>query len=523
MQTYNVINNDLTGAELPGKIYENLQSLKSEFSGTSFPTENLVAGMTCYRIDEGKVYRLMPDLNTWEIENNFSGLWEDNEQVKVGDVRYLSDRKYAGYVLECIQAGTTGNAEPVVSDSDVDNATDLEGFSGILQIVHGGHGANTVEGARANLGLSYATQAEAEGGTSNNKVMTPKGVDYRLNKDRQIKTYSTFASLGLSDNPSWSEITTALGRYSELIVYVSTDTQTNLSLPQGGVLRVAPRTWGEIACELFTLGNTPRKYIACYASWISPNFTGWKLCFTEANIATQSQAEAGTDNTTVMTPLRVENRLWKGKQFNTYVGLAGLQSLGIDVSTAKLSDLYNALPSNAELTFWTGNTPQMEIPGDDVIVWVIKYSTALYFWTLQGGLRRFGSYSSSTDTFNGWHKVATQGALSMPSGNAIGISTPTFSDLSDWTINYLYTAPTDGWLNICVASTANDFTNEVSIRGLNTDDPQLFYERMVFRNISDMFACYVPCRKGQVFYMQANKWDRIKILNFSFVYAQSEV
>ena len=72
MQTYTIITNDFTGAELPGKIDENLQSLKSDFSGTVFPTEHLVEGMTCFRTDQKKVYRLMSDLITWKLESDLN-------------------------------------------------------------------------------------------------------------------------------------------------------------------------------------------------------------------------------------------------------------------------------------------------------------------------------------------------------------------------------------------------------------------------------------------------------------------
>ena len=65
MQTYTRITNDFTGVELPGKIDENLQSLKSDFSGTAFPTEHLVEGMTCYRTDLDTEYRYVG--GSWKV------------------------------------------------------------------------------------------------------------------------------------------------------------------------------------------------------------------------------------------------------------------------------------------------------------------------------------------------------------------------------------------------------------------------------------------------------------------------
>lgn len=54
-------------------INNNMQSIASDFSGTSFPTANLFAYMRCYREDQNKLYRLQADLKTWRLEIDFSG------------------------------------------------------------------------------------------------------------------------------------------------------------------------------------------------------------------------------------------------------------------------------------------------------------------------------------------------------------------------------------------------------------------------------------------------------------------
>ena len=51
--------------------------------------------------------------------DGFGGYWEAGEQVKVGDMRYVEGRDNVGYILECVQAGTTGTTAPDVDADDV--------------------------------------------------------------------------------------------------------------------------------------------------------------------------------------------------------------------------------------------------------------------------------------------------------------------------------------------------------------------------------------------------------------------
>lgn len=47
------------------------------------------------------------------------GIWKPNENVSVGDIRYLNGRENAGIVLECTQAGTTGTEQPIVNEDNI--------------------------------------------------------------------------------------------------------------------------------------------------------------------------------------------------------------------------------------------------------------------------------------------------------------------------------------------------------------------------------------------------------------------
>lgn len=59
-------------------INKELQTLRSNFAGEAFPTENLAVGMKCYRTDKGRTYTLKSlDPLLWE---------EDGSAVKREDM-----------------------------------------------------------------------------------------------------------------------------------------------------------------------------------------------------------------------------------------------------------------------------------------------------------------------------------------------------------------------------------------------------------------------------------------------------
>lgn len=73
MQSYKPIKANDFMSRSRETINNNMQSIASDFSGTSFPTANLFAYMRCYRKDQNKLYRLQADLKTWRLETDFSG------------------------------------------------------------------------------------------------------------------------------------------------------------------------------------------------------------------------------------------------------------------------------------------------------------------------------------------------------------------------------------------------------------------------------------------------------------------
>lgn len=88
---------------------------------------------------------------------SFDGYWEPGEAVNVGDIRFIEGRDNVGYILECVQAGTTGNSAPTVSDEDIEpgnpETININEFEGVLSIAKGGTDASTASEACINLGI----------------------------------------------------------------------------------------------------------------------------------------------------------------------------------------------------------------------------------------------------------------------------------------------------------------------------------------------------------------------------------
>jgi hypothetical protein len=64
MQNYHDLQNTEAANVYLDKVKDNIRTVASNFSGTSFPTDNLQSGMLCYRTDEKKLYQLT---NTYPI------------------------------------------------------------------------------------------------------------------------------------------------------------------------------------------------------------------------------------------------------------------------------------------------------------------------------------------------------------------------------------------------------------------------------------------------------------------------
>lgn len=153
MQNYHDLQNTEAANVYLDKVKDNIRTVASNFSGTSFPTENLQAGMLCYRTDEKKLYQLT---NTYPItwESVQSSLTFDStpttgstNPVTSEGIKTALDKKFdassgvvniSWYDNKCLKVGSSFNTNAtVISTGDI-SCTDDKGT--VLAIAPSGIG-----------------------------------------------------------------------------------------------------------------------------------------------------------------------------------------------------------------------------------------------------------------------------------------------------------------------------------------------------------------------------------------------
>ncbi len=139
MQEYKDIDIDSLISDGPDTINKNFKTLMSNNAGGEFPTDNLYAGMTCYRSDEGKIYTLKNDLSTW---------------VELFDISSASGAvaPLAGALTKTLSIANGGTGATTVEDARKNLGIEDVVTYDVLPISQGGTGANNASQACANLG-----------------------------------------------------------------------------------------------------------------------------------------------------------------------------------------------------------------------------------------------------------------------------------------------------------------------------------------------------------------------------------
>lgn len=350
-----------------------------------------------------------------------------------------------------------------------------------------------------------ATQAQAEEGTDNTKMMTPKGVNYRLNKDRQRSSYIGLSQVGLSYQNTIEEICEGLPNNSTLTFFASAVTTSsnylpNSPVPVGGMVTIikSANATIPICLTLTEQYGSEAIYFGRYTNGDNRGFSGWKKIMDASNIATQSQAESGTDNTTVMTPLRTKQLGDKN-----YLKLSGgTLTDGIRIKgayalvNAQNDEYFRIMGDPGGAGAWISLAPNAHpiSSGEFKLIAANSLYASKVLWGSPNG----------TLTWNN-KKVATQGALSMPVvDNEISVDKATTS----------YTAPTDGWL--CVRAVGVASATNILTLAVNTN-------RMLHRHIwttNNTQGLVMPMPKGAICSIELTSCS---ISEIYFVPAQSEV
>lgn len=449
MQEYNRIEDTEYISDAPSQLNKNMESIATDFSGASFPTENLFVGMKCLRTDENKIYRLYENASNQLV-------WQLEYTIVAGGIK-------------------------------VKEADDLPASK-------------------------YATQAEAEGAINNTKIMTPKGVDYRLKKDRSLKTYTSFEQLGLSSTATLLEVVNAMPKESQFTQYIGANTYEAFGVPQPGIVTIVKaqgNNYANLWHQRYGGNNIVRK--AWFENWGSGQTEFlWKEVLSSDKFSTQAQAEAGIDNSTAMTPLSTKQVVRK---------FYDVESLGLNRSTVTFTALRNAMTqigsNGVELFIYADANifPNLSFPKNLTGSFYAKNveNTVLceFVASATGGHKVYRCKIISSGA-TPWEKLAYNGALSMPSDVAVNISYTNFGQ------EMQYVAPVDGYVCLRISNTKNsayifNITNQHLIAPCSPWSSDFEITR----------ACFCPVAKNDVVAICVAKGANIDYCNF--IYAQSEV
>lgn len=131
-------------SDVPEQLNDTLESIATDFSGSSFPAENIFVGMKCFRTDESKIYRLHENASNqlvWQLEYTIIDGGIKVEQA----INDANDKAITSYVAKV----EVGSAQGKIKVTDgAGNETEFDSYT-------------------------IATQSEAETGANNTKGMTP--------------------------------------------------------------------------------------------------------------------------------------------------------------------------------------------------------------------------------------------------------------------------------------------------------------------------------------------------------------
>ena len=447
MQEYNRIEDTEYISDAPSQLNKNMESIATDFSGASFPTENLFVGMKCLRTDENKIYRLYENASNQLVWQHEYTIVDGGIKVKQADgaTNDANGKAITGYVTK-VEVGSQQGKIKVTDGAG--NETEFASYT-------------------------IATQSEAKVGTDNTKSMTPlqtkNAIDYNNATNRLPNTNY------------------AVGN----VVY----NRSNLS----------------VALKCTTDGTTSN---------------------TELDISGRAVGDSVDDGSVVwkIVSRDVVNIIDAQRPIKTFISL---KQLGLD-NNASEADIANTLPVDSVLQMVlpaaNGSYPNLSVPKQDGVLVVFKSrhpNNVDFRFKYFVGDRRAEEYvafytSWASPTFSGWKRVATNGALSMPSYSKgyIEISLSiTANSASPVNISNAYTAPCDGWLKFMAVGGTESGIKEAKA-WTNSDISMTYFLPSGSTTNGVGMEFFVPIAKGDVVNLS---YRNIKSFTCRFIYAQSEV
>ena len=335
-----------------------------------------------------------------------------------------------------------------------------------------------------------ATQAQAEEGVDNTKMMTPLRVKNAIDKQRRLKTFYSLSQLGLNNTSTLEEIINALPQHSILQMYVShVETSVSyvgaLQVPSSGVLTIKRTDTINHSIEFNLSGIVYSDEVLCYKARYSelytPSFSGWKkLAVTDKFLPLSGGTMTGAITC-------IPNDAIVGESNNNILNICG----GTDNDGGAVVTLYGKSNSTES------------VKG----AWSITANDGTKNSLLAG-------YPGGWLSFNG-KKVATNGALSMPSANYIDVNVSVLGDDGFWKY---YSPPTDGWVYFYTT-----YTSSVRMKVNAPGGDALIVTASAGTNDLNIQGCVVPVAKGQVVAIHASPLTALGNAVCRFTYAQSEV
>ena len=251
MQEYNRIEDTEYISDAPSQLNKNMESIATDFSGASFPTENLFVGMKCLRTDENKIYRLYENASNklvWQLEYT---IIDGGIAVKQA-TNDVNDKAITSYVAN-VEVGSSQGKIKVTDGTG--KSTEFTSYT-------------------------IATQTEAKVGTDNTKAMTPLCVKNAIDSQRPIKTFTSLEQLGLTNEATVADVAIKLPAGSMLCISGGINNFPNLMFTTGTLTVTKVLDNGNfIKFDLVTDGH--KKHFGMYSHYKPDDFKWEHLATTD--------------------------------------------------------------------------------------------------------------------------------------------------------------------------------------------------------------------------------------------------